>query len=67
MDPFELKSPLSPEAEFIKELVQELRRSYNLSDFIYRKNFQFIIGSDMDPIETVDMIRVAMKDKRNQL
>jgi len=41
---------------FIRQLGTELRNSYELSDYIYRKNFHYISGSDMGPLETVDYI-----------
>ena len=38
------------EIALINHIAKELRRCYKLSDFLYRKNFQFITGTDCDPI-----------------
>lgn len=44
-----------------------MRRCYKLSDFIYRKNFNYICGSDMDPLQSIDEIRQWICEKRDNL
>ena len=62
-----LDSKGSDEQLFIEELTKELRRSYKLSDFIYRKNFQYITGTDLDPLQSIDHIRDWLIDQKDQL
>lgn len=65
MQPLEGKN--TDEQVFIDELTKELRRSYKLSDFIYRKNFQYITGTDLEPLQSIDHIREWLWDQKDQL
>ena len=48
--------------EFLRSMAIEMRNCYVLSDYIYNKNFNYIMGSDKEPLETLDCISKQIEE-----
>ena len=58
----QLEGSLVSNTEFLRSMAIEMRNCYVLSDYIYNKNFNYIMGSDKEPIQTLECIYKSIEE-----